>query len=230
MDQKADKAEKTRKRRTIIAASVAIVFSFLVLGGLSFLSSLARHRVYNNEPERPWEQPAEAKRLRAQRIEKATMLRTRYQTWALAHKDVLRQMLHAQPGNEAIMLTAWNAFPANPLLSSAPVPAKDMMSGEPPFSWELGIPTLAPPKDADEEKMRKRMIGYTEKKRAKSFSKYRDFIISESCNNGRATVALWASGRVTEESLVDNPAPSPGAPAAVEAPSVQIAPPYDFLK
>ncbi|HEX8236384.1 MAG TPA: hypothetical protein VF600_10535 [Abditibacteriaceae bacterium] len=238
-----------RTRRLAMAATAMFVMSASVFGGLFFLNSRADEgsmpdalgaRTVDGssrmEVERPWEDPQKAKELRDQRIARARAIRQKLRPWAYRNKDVLQRLLSAQPDDEAALMTAWNIIPGNPAKAGLG-DKEDLGGGTPPFSWAGTAKAITL---SDEQQKDPQMVQNLEKMRLQNakwirenFHKYRDIRISDSVHAGPDSVVIWLSGRITERRIVPNRAPRITGvpwPATVEAPPVEIAPPYDFFK
>lgn len=135
-------------------------------------------------------------------IERAKLLRDHWQPWAESHRDLLSQMLHAQPSDTEALARVYEAIPAAPGRGSRPGAAgishDDLHTAGALFTWNAAgkKPVQAPADPALTEQLAKSNVWFN-KRMQDDFSKYRDFRLTESASTGRYHTVLWVSGRVT---------------------------------
>ncbi len=147
-------------------------------------------------------------------------LRQHLRGWALQHAPLLRQMRHAAPNDLAALIRVYpqeplpGRYPGDPRLQEQGKEENLAFTG---LSAPLTLSHLQHSHEAFAEGIRE------------DFAKYRDFRLSQSINTGRSSVTLWASGRVTETTLVDQKVER-GKPILMSrVESTDIALPYAFL-
>lgn len=161
----------------------------------------------------------------------AMVLRERWRPWALQHRRVLNHLVHAKGEDYAALTQAYDALPV--FSTDAGMHLADINLDHPlstDFTWNPAAkarssrPSPDPEWQAKSLRVDKSVLEHLRQ----NFAQYHDIEISQSCNNGTSHIVLWASGRVTEESLVRQYIP--GKPTLAKGAPSQIAPPYDFLK
>lgn len=227
----ADIAERKRNRQLKLAATLMFSLSIILIGGLFFLQQQAAFGRYG-PPQRPVEDPKIVKEMSDARIAKAQLLRDQWKAWALLHKAELKRMLHAQPNETSAMTAVWEALPMASGMPSNTIRRADLYGNGAKFSWNpssKGI-RLSINVTSKRQKEIAAHLAYKKRRLQHDFTTLRDVELSRSSNSGPATISLWASGRITENRLIENPHIAPGKPIFIEAPPVELAPPYDFLK
>ena len=183
------------------------------------------------------------------KLEKANLLRAKWSKWALEHKDLLRDMMHAQPNDNATFDRVWKALPRpeakdNVFVATDLLPKGDI-STDVDFGWAPSkAPTNAQLQQISDPQQRA-IMSAGEKQivevRHDEFVKFRDVALSTSLAGGNTTVTLWASGRITkrkpqtqeERTQLLASAKSDGkTPRHIDFQGKQqeVAPPYDFLR
>ncbi len=216
--QEASWAKRTRRR--VIGLSLVTV---MAVGGLSGLLYLRGQASRGNYAMAEQVVPDMAPALQEARMKKAQALRDKWKGWALEHKGILKKMLN---GSQSDQEAVWNTLPMTPSDPKS-ITLLDVHNGLARYTWNsarrgvilhaVGIPA----KQMEREKFleRKYLNEY--------FQQYRDIQISMSCNAGKKTIGLWASGRITETETMKNPYES-GKPVFREE-TRELVPPYDFL-
>jgi len=160
----------------------------------------------------------------------AMVLRERWRPWALKHREVINRLLHAKSENYAALTQAYDALPVFPDadMHLANIDIDHPLSTD--FTWNPSLKAHSNRESSDPEQQAKslRVNKSVSENLRQDFARYHDIKISQSFNNGMSNIVLWASGRVTEESVVRQY--TPGKPSQVKGAPRQIAPPYDFLK
>ena len=148
--------------------------------------------------------PAPAVRAAEQQrqVERAKLLRDHWQPWAESHRDLLRQMLHAQPSDTEALARVYEAIPAALGRGSRPGAAgishDDLHTAGALFTWNATEkrPVQAPADPALAEQLTASSNWFNKRMR-EDFSKYHDLRLTESVGTGRYHTVLWVSGRVT---------------------------------
>lgn len=148
-------------------------------------------------------------------IAKANDLRAQWFVWASRHKALLRDLVDGQQTDEKTLERVYAFLPPNqPLFTvSAPIP---FPAKAPAFSWQFL------------SKQQEKVVSGAHERLRKNYRAFHDIALSESENIGPWRVTLWASGRVTKTSLVEQHVP--GRPAFVETFPQEISPRFAFLK
>jgi len=160
----------------------------------------------------------------------AMVLRERWRPWALQHSGTLNRLLHAKGEDHAAFMQAYDALPTFPDASMhfANIDIDHHLSTD--FTWNPSLKAHSNRESSDPEQQAKKILvnkSVSEHLR-QDFAQYHDIEISQSFNDGVSHIVLWASGRVTEESLVRQYIP--GQSTLVKGTPHQIVPPYDFLR
>lgn len=178
-----------------------------------------------------------------QKLQRAEMLRQKWKPWASKHRDIVRRMLDAKSEDEAALLAVWNAIPDSPggdaevntirsvdLHGGTSLNSASLRSGQ-VFNWNAlgksGSHAFTPEM---KEKMSRSQD--TQSWRLKhDFKEHKDIVISQSVNTGKTSVCLWASGRVTEKTIVAGRSITvrPDLKMFVVKHN-ELLPPYEFLK
>jgi hypothetical protein len=166
----------------------------------------------------------------AGRITQFRRLRDKWRPWALQHKEELSRMLNAQLNDQDALMAVYNAIPADP--HAVGITPEDMRSGAVRLGWQSGAKLWRNLKfrDPQAQERNNKDMRELEAQMQQDFATLRDIKISTSSNTGRLQTVFWASGRITEHKMIDNPKHGRGQPALVEAPPEEIELPYDFLK
>ncbi len=167
--------------------------------------------------------------------ERAMVLRDRWQPWAKNHRDLLIQMVHAQPSDAEALGRVYKAIPAIPGRGSHPgesgISNDDLHTQGALFTWNAAgkRPVQAPSDQALTEQLAKSNIWFN-KRMQDDFSKYRDIRLTESVSTGRYHTVLWVSGRVTV--MVDRDRfVGRGKPFEdYQEVQTEVSPAYDFLR
>lgn len=181
--------------------------------------------------------PDPAVRVAAQQrhIERAIMLRDRWQPWAEDHRDLLTQMVHAQHSDAEVLGRVYKAIPARPGRGNhsgeAGISNDDLHTQGALFTWNASgkRPVQAPSDQAMTEQLAKSNIWFNERMQD-DFSKYHDFRLTESVSTGRYHTILWVSGRITV--MVDRDRfVGHGKPFEdYQEVQTEVSPMYDFLR
>src|SRR5688500_3353820 len=97
--------ERKVHRSRLIAPAIVILVALSFLGSLFYRQRIAASGNY------PVRQPQDSPKNRQARIQKARMLRDKWQKWALAHKQELIRLVHAEPNDLSALTTVYNAIP-----------------------------------------------------------------------------------------------------------------------
>ena len=235
---KATGAEKVQAWHLVIPATAVLLVVGGVFGGLFSLPR--RAALSNMSPEAQNEARSKAleptKTQVEQRVAHLRKLRGKWRPWALRHQKELRRMLHSRPAAQSAFSAVYTLLPVNPTLGEAGFTSKDLnlvVPGSEGFTWQPGA------KAVDFSKIKQPSGGWVSGEDARqmltsllqeNFATRQDIQLSRSTNTGFSRTVLWVSGRITEEKEIDNPNPGPGRSAKVNAPPLEIEPPYDFLK
>lgn len=247
MNQATQSAGKKRDKKLVVAALAMFAIAFGVFGGLYYLQRQAQNNASGQNPA-PNEQFRQAADLtpqrKAQYVARAMELREKLRPWAMQHKAELSQMLRS-PGDQAAYSGVWNVLPANPRLAG--IDFRELASEDPlstvSFTWAASSKaSLADAPATLDPKVKESMRGGEKqlaRERQIDFSTKRDIVVSSSMTP-RMEVNLWASGRVTERTMLP-PQQKPEIVRKVRAqgrefsmsdmftPYREIAPAYDFL-
>lgn len=231
---KENNSEKRRTRLMATASAAMFLIALAVGGGFLYRSRQAQVGDYGNSrlrmpPGMP--SPELAKVQRKARLAKAEMLREKWRVWALRHKDALKRMRAAKPGDKAALAAVWNAIPGQPEARITGFDTQDLNTGVVDASWQPGFKTVrAKPNDPKSLEQAEEMKKSGEKGLHYYFDRERDVMLSWISDIGPSlSVHLWASGRITEQDA-DVKRDAAGKPVSAEAVQIEIAPPYDFLK
>lgn len=135
-------------------------------------------------------------------VTKARMLRTKWRTWASAHRAELLQLRNASATEGDIAFAVYDLIPANPTRAEDGLDHSDI--SEPPFffTWTPGTKESRLPENLKNDKHANRMLNsekfYCDEAVRNGFQKYRDIPLATSVNFGQITYTLWASGRIIE--------------------------------
>lgn len=229
MEQPQIEESKKRDRRLLLTSLILFVisgsiFSVYLYGQHEPMRATRKNTTFYDEMT-----PRVKEEARAKRIARVKMIREHWQNWALEHKELLTQMLNAQPHDQAMLARVYNALPQDPLKPGIPgFSYADLNSNGVQFGWQpigkikqnIADPLLLAKYNASQNSIGRRMLN--------DFAKHRDVELSSSMDIGPTNVTLWASGRVTEMTWIDGHVP--GGPAFVEGEPQEIFPSYDFLK
>jgi len=241
----ASESQDAPKQRLWTGVALALVVAIIALTGeffrlqsekMTHATALQKLEVqiarYNARAELTDEQ-------KAKRLERAKFLRGKWRVWAVAHKDELKQMINAQPDDQAAFMVVWNAIPAAPEQPSDGINSKDLNAegdtshGE-AYTWnaitKANVQFNEPP-TADDQKRISRSQNYQTATQQEDFKQWRDVEISSSVQTGTSALNLWASGRITERKLIDGrPTLSANGVKIPAEENQEVVPIYDFLK
>jgi hypothetical protein len=177
---------------------------------------------------RNWDDPKAAQKRDDARLKKAKQIRAEYRSWALQHKAMLAAMLASKGQDFSKLQSVYKVFPPVKMGDWMP----DTKSGPSKFGWYINTNKLI----ENGLKMRPQDVALFaslksrgEQKLKKEFAEKSDFTIAASDNTGPTTTYLWASGRITERTFIDNPDTRPGQRSAFESKHKELVPPFDFL-
>jgi len=161
----------------------------------------------------------------------AMVLRERWSPWALQHRGTLNRLLHAKGEDYAALMQAYDALPVfstDAGMHLADVDINHRLSTD--FTWNPSAKAHSNMESSDPEQQAKllRVNKSVSEHLRQDFAQYHDIELSQSFNDGMSHIVLWASGRVTEESVVRQNIP--GKETQVKGTPRQLAPPYDFLR
>ncbi len=167
-------------------------------------------------------------------IARITQLREAWKPWATENQGLLRRMQNSSPADFGTMTLVYDSLPANPVGPASLTNFTGLERGAVVFSWQPSgrfdssgaIDRVY--NNPDDRAKQKHILSFTEHLRRKQFAEYHDVLVSNSMGVGTSHLSLWASGRVTETKIVRHF--TPGQPAFAEGPTIQILPPFDFLK
>lgn len=248
-------SDKKRDRRLIGIAGGVFALSGCLLGGFFLAQDRAARSQAATRPQMEESTirgaggplvsmvPDISPQVKAEYIERATMLREKWEPWARAHQALLKRMMAAAPEDFPALRAVWDEVPENPeQVGMAP---KDLMpSGEPftgvGFGWapmKKNWIRTSPPK-AKGTFIRRERSGQVSQQARQEFKEHRDAVIAG--GGMRTETELWLSGRITQRSLLG---PNATARKILEAvkqkrtirlgddwgPTQEILPPYDFL-
>jgi hypothetical protein len=153
------------------------------------------------------QEPEPSPEEKALSLSRAKYLRQKWQPWALEHQKLLTQMLQNKSGDQAAFQQVWKTIPSLPQQSGISHNDLTPNSVEPPspvgFTWAPIVKSVTSysrikPAVAQVVKQGERQ---TTQKRQHEFGQQRDIVLSTSMTQGWH-VALWASGRITEQSRI----------------------------
>lgn len=237
---------KPHSTRMAIAAAIMLLIACGAIGTFLYLRHQAQTGQYdrvaqaNQRVQNDWEKTREA------RLSMAKSLREKNRVWALRHQAELRKMLKNRSDRTA-MMAVWQAIPkinANP---NAGITGWDLRQGssrsnpsgdragltwtwagidKAVFSTRFNPPTANKWAGGSRQQHQQRVLSGLEK----NYAEMDDVMLSSSMNPGTTHFYLWASGRITERSYVQNPNLGPGRPVLIKGKHKEIVPPYDFLQ
>ena len=212
--------------------ALAILSIVILLGSVSYLGNWL-YKVRSRSAKSGYEIAKQARTERQiQQLEAAKLsaqhLRGDWELWARNHKSQIGR-LGRPSADGGSFETIWNALPTKLTNhEETGLTYAELRSGPIRFSWQPSAKNrdiLLP-----RPEMRRSFeqgIDSVERGSRKRFAQYHDIEISRSVSSGPTQVTLWASGRITETTLIQQNIP--GKPTFVEGPPVEIAPPYDFI-
>lgn len=160
----------------------------------------------------------------------AMVLREQWRPWALQHRGTLDRLVHAKGEDYAALMQAYDALPVFPDadMHFANIDMNHPLSTD--FTWNPSLKAHGNKESFDPEQQAKlsRVNKSASEHLRQDFAQHHDIELSQSFNDGMSHIVLWASGRVTEESVVRQYIP--GKDSQVKGAPRQIAPPYDFLR
>lgn len=200
------------------------VFCVAILStGAFFLVRQKAAKQYEGQFAAVKNDPQEDVALNQERIVLAKGIREKWKPWALQHKDLLRKMRQGNPQDASIALEVFTKLPVKFAGPEAVVTFDDLTNGQARFTWQALENNLVRPgapisRDAQ---FRKKAV-------ADDFLKEHDVLLSSSVNSGKSHINVWASGRITETTVVKNPRVS-GQPVYGDPVSKEITPSYDLF-
>lgn len=183
-------------------------------------------------------------------ISRAHILRDKWRPWALSHKAELQRMLYASSGDPAAMQVVWEALPMR-LGNASGITTQDLHpdGGDDPFlpsafGWspddklpfnEVTLRLVHDPKVREQLKKGHQRLAQI---RQDNFAAERDIVIASAMPGRTCQIHLWASGRITEQTLSspeqkrDMALKHGGQIRASDwfGPHQELQSPYDFLK
>lgn len=197
-------------------------FAILAMGAF-FLVRQRAARQYEGQFAAVESDPQEDSASNQERIAQAKDLRKKWKPWALQHKALLQKMQQGNPQDASVALEVFTKIPVKLRGPEAVITVDDLAAGQTHFTWQALESELVRP-DAPisrDGQLRKEAV-------AEDFAKEHDVLLSSSVNSGKSRIHLWASGRITETTVVKNPRVS-GQPVYADPVSTEITPPYDFF-
>ncbi len=208
------------------------VLGLLVVGALTVPTGIVylQHRLQArpNDTARPWDDPVISKKLADARLVKAKAIRAEWRGWALQHKTELAAMLESKGKDFSMLQAVYKVSPPVTLNDWKP----DTKTGPVKFGWYVDTAKMlaaGATMNAKDMARFELMKGGQEQRLRTEFADKSDFMVAASDNSGPTSTYIWASGRVTEKSWIQNPDHRRGQPSALELPHKEIVPPFDFL-
>jgi len=168
-------------------------------------------------------------------IERAMMLRDRWQPWAEKHRALLSQMVHAQPSDAEALGRVCKAIPAVPgsgnHTGQSGISHDDLHTQGALFTWDAaGIRSAQAPSDQALTEQLAKSNAWINKRMQDDFREYHDLRLTEAVSTGRYHTVLWVSGRVTV--MVDRDRfVGHGKPFEdYQEVQTEVSPMYDFLR
>ena len=173
---------------------------------------------------------------------KLKLIREKWRPWAEKNQGALKKLLRAQAGDEATLMSVYQALPAKKseigLSSRDLIPSKDLNAALqarlPAFTWQLLRPGSTVPEKLRAEYEKTQISA--RKLLQEDFKRMRDIRLSRSIYRGEPNISLWASGRITihrrvhEDVLTTINGKSSRGVRRVDEPYQEITPPYEFLR
>ena len=233
--------ERKRKLWILTGAALLLMLSASSIGGVFWLRNRAVEE--NTQLHKPWQAPAPelVKSVNAEKLEKAKFLREKWRVaWAEKHKPELRAMLGASPNDQAALDAVVEAIPNLATRDTAGFDSHDLGASsnfsDPHVvaaSWTVRHAKLANPDDPVLAKHLAESQRMIRARTQEDFASQRDVVISQIGGiSSDDDLFLWASGRITKQSIVPQKVPtnSGNKPKFVWPVHQQIVPPYDFLQ
>ncbi len=187
------RSRSTVARRALLAALIPSAAALLILAAL-------RPDVKAQTPmpaPLPGQQQMNTLRLNNQqetlRIAQAQQIREHLTTWAQHNKATLLQMGQAQPNDLAALMTVYRSLEKQPLPLWDADPRLSKGNAMPAFSvqtTELTLTHLQHSKEPNCQRIRQ------------DFAQDRDLRISRSVDPGNVCIVVWASGRITQSTVI----------------------------
>lgn len=234
-------AGKQRQRRLLIGSGLMLA----VAAGIFVTLHRTQQNAVQSVLPRVKEAPRITAREKAQSVERAKVLREKWRVWAEQHKGELTRMLQAKPGDQTAFVGVWDALPTAPA-AQAGITQEDLTPNgvQPPSPVGFGWAPFDKVRIGSSLKSEVQQVMLAGQKaggevRQIEFARNRDIVLASSMVHG-TRVHLWASGRVTETTML----PARQKPAILrrvraekrdftildmQSPHQQIAPPYEFL-
>lgn len=220
--------DKKRNRRLAALASVLLLIPLGVFGSLFYLQQKAAMNQYPDR--RPWDDPQVAASMRKVRLVQAQALRERYGKWAEQHQDGLKRLLHSKD-QEALL--AWYQA-TDPSVPGGPISDHDPDAGKRGYTWDADRSIVrigkARFRDPGQAAVVERGLRMNFAAVQADYEKFGDYKIARSVSIGPEGAAIWASGRVTVERIMENPVRKRGLPAFVEVPPEEVTPAFNFAR
>ncbi|PQV62505.1 hypothetical protein B1R32_13118 [Abditibacterium utsteinense] len=211
------------------------VLGLLVMGALSVPTGIVvlQHRLQAqpHDTARPWDDPVISKKLADARLAKAKSIRAEWRGWALQHKTELAAMLVSRGKDFSTLQAVYKISP--PLRFGDWQP--NTKSGPAKFGWyvdtekQIANGEIVKWGDERSKNLFESSKGHMNQKLKEEFANKSDFQIAQSDNAGPTTTYIWASGRVTEKTVIQNPDHRSGQSSMLELPHKDLVPPFDFL-
>lgn len=164
------------------------------------------------------------------RLSQAKELRKQWEKWANVHKEVLQKLLQSQGKDPKALAAAWEALPGG--YEAAGVRVDKFNGGSGNWTWNPAAKVVMydddpndPMRDRKAQQVRD-VKSYANELLTKNFAAKSDIALSSYNSNG-PNITLWASGRITLDTLFQSA--DPGEPVLREADPQELVPPFEFL-
>ncbi len=237
---KKNASQPTKQQKVWSGVAFALLICSVMLG----ITSLNTAGQTSNMPVQQIKAQIEADNARlelteaqkSERLERVKFLRDKWKAWALSHQGELRRMLSSREDRTA-QLAVWNMLPSSPSRSGGIVKSEDFTGGSSDmttgrvFTWNAASKNTK----VRDSKFQKNVDAATTTQTwrlGRNFKDFKDIEISSSVNTGRHALCLWASGRVTESSMLSDEEMKhiESGDRIFPRKHREILPPYDFLQ
>jgi len=218
---------ESNKDKRIVALCLSLLT--LSLGSILFVLWL-QYRLGNYHPTgyTPQLTTTEQKTV----LTKATQLREKWRSWALAHREELKQMLQAQGDGYAEVDRVWRMLPVPPNFTGSQLTNQDFTSPPYMFTWTALPSGMEKQPAIRDDKVSlerlKKSQSFLEDQRRQYARRFHDLAISQSVAPGHERITLWASGRITRTIQPDHY--TPGTSPTEQNTDEEIVAPFDFLQ
>jgi hypothetical protein len=216
-------------RLKCVSPASALLVALIIPAGIIYLQHQLQARP--NDMARPWDDPKVSKKLADGRLAKAKAIRAEWLPWAKAHQTELRAMLASGGKDFSRAEAVYKVSPPLRFEDWRP----DTQSGPAHFGWLVDVDKMTANGeriqwfDAKSKAAYEEGRGQTEKKLRQEFADQSDFTVATSVNPGPTETQFWASGRITETTVVPNTSGRSGDPAFIKLAPKELVPPYEFL-